>query len=324
MGRAVNIAKATRYQLKSSLDSSVSLIADPSRLFQSNQTDKMSTPTELLEKKIRLREEALRAREAETAAREEELQDLRESLQKLQTARSGIRDAIEDALSDSPTSTIAPTDLLEMAIEGNTTSTNPFTPFANSNITAEEAVKLALISMREYLGPRGLVKMIIQTAVQVSQLDAEHVIQAALETAGAGDLTSSDVVQAALQASRNSNRIFPAELIRPAVEVAMERGIEAPVIVKEAFVSAARGRPSLVRTSILSMLGCAMGMGMNYRDIKGIIKAFSKEIKLGEATEVRQSIAANVAGMFDATDHRDTTAFSPIFDPSLFSIPILP
>lgn len=277
----------------------------------------MPTPTELLERKIRRREEALRAREAETAAREAELQDLRESLQKLQTARSGIRDAIEDALSDSPTTTIAPTDLLEMAVEGNNTNTtNPFAPFANSNITAEEAVKLALVSMREYLGPRGLVKMIIQTAVQVSQLDAEGVIQAALETAGAGDLTSSDVVQAALQASRNSNRIFPAELIRPAVEVAMERGIEAPVIVKEAFVSAARGSPSLVRTSVLSVLGCAIGMGMNYRDIKSIIKALSKEIKLGEVTEVRQSIAANVAGTFDATDHCDATGLSPLFDHS--------
>lgn len=267
----------------------------------------MSTPTELLEKKIRLREEALRAREAETAAREEELQDLRASLQKLQTTRSGIRDAIEDALSDNPTSTIAPTDLLEMAVEGNTTSTNPFAPFANSNITAEEAVKLALISMRGYLGSRGLVKMIIQTAIQVSQLDAEGVIKAALETAGACDLTSSDVVGAALQASRNSNRIFAFDLIPPAVNVAMERGIEAPVIIKEAFVSAARGSPSLVRTSVLSVLGCARGMGMNYRDIKGIIKAFSKEIKLGEATEVRQSIAANVAGTFDATNHRDAT-----------------
>lgn len=267
----------------------------------------MSTPTELLEKKIRRREEALRAREAETAAREAELQDLRESLHKLQTARNGIRDAIEDALSDSPTTTIAPTDLLEMAVEGNTNTSNPFAPFANSNITAEEAVKLALVSMRGYLGSRGLVKMIIQTAIQVSQLDAEGVIKAALETAGACDLTSSDVVGAALQASRNSNRIFAFDLIPPAVNVAMERGIEAPVIIKEAFVSAARGSPSLVRTSVLSVLGCAMGMGMNYRDIKSVIKAFSKETKLGEAIEVRQSIAANVAGTFDATNHRDAT-----------------
>lgn len=256
----------------------------------------MPTPTELIEKKIRRREEALRAREAETAAREAELQDLKESLQKLQTARSGIRDAIEDALSDNPTSTIAPTDLLEMAVEGNNNSSNPFAPFANSNITAEEAVKLALISMKEYLGSKRLVKMIIQTAVQVSQLGPEGVIRAALETVRTCGLTSSDVVRAALQASRNSNRIFASDLITPAVGVAMERGIEAPVIVKEAFVSAARGQPSLVRTSVLSVLGCAMGMGMNYRDIKSIIKAFSKEIKLGEVTEVRQSIAANVTG----------------------------
>lgn len=274
----------------------------------------MPTPTELL-KKIRRREEALRAREAETAAREAELQDLKESVYKLQTARSGIRDAIEDALSDSPTATIAPTDLLEMAVEGNSNTSNPFAPFANSNITAEEAVKLALVSMRGYLGSKGLVKMIIQNAVQVSQLDAEGVIQAALATVGVCDLTSSDVVQAALQASRNCNQIFASDLISPAVEVAMELGIEAPVIVKEAFVSAARGSPSLVRTSVLSVLGCAMGMGMNYRDIKSIIKAFSKEMKLGEATEVRQSIAAIVAGTFDDTDHRDAPAFSPVFDP---------
>lgn len=268
----------------------------------------MPTPTELLEKKIRRREEVLRAREADTAAREAELQDLKESLQKLQTARSGIRGAIEDALSDSPHSTIAPTDLLEMAVDGNNNTTNPFAPFANSNITAEEAVKLALISMREYLGSKGLIKMIIQTAVNVSELDAEGVIKAALTAVRTCDLTSTDVVQAALQASRHCNRIFASDLISPAVGVAMERGIEAPVIVKEAFVSAARGQPSLVRTSVLSVLGCAMGMGMNYRDIKSIIKAFSKEIKLGEVTEVRQSIAANVAGTF-----KPDKAFRPHF-----------
>ncbi|KAG6358388.1 hypothetical protein INS49_014272 [Diaporthe citri] len=250
----------------------------------------MSTPTELLEKKIRRREAVLRAREAETAAREAELEDLKESLQKLQSARNGIRDAIEDALSNKPT-TIAPTDVLEMAVEGNTDTD----PFANGDITAEEAIKLALISMRKDLGRRGLVKMIIQAAVQASQLDAEGVIKAALETVRSCDLDTSDVVRAALQASRNVNHIFVSDIIPPAVGTAMERGIEAPVVVKEAFVSAVRGDPSMVRTSVLSVLGCAMGMGMNYRDIKSIIKAFSKEIKLGEATEVRQSIAANAA-----------------------------
>lgn len=255
----------------------------------------MSTPTELLEKKIRRREDALRAREAETAAREAELQDLKESLQTLQSVRSGIRGAIEDALSDEPTTTIAPTDLLEMAVEGNTSSDS----FANGNITAEEAIKLALISMRKYLGRKGLVKMIIQTAVQASQLDAEGVIKAALETVRACDLNTSDVVRAALQASRNSNYIFAPDIISPAVGTAIERGVEPPVVVKEAFVSAVRGNPSMVRTSVLSVLGCAMGMGMDYRDIKSIIKAFSKEIKLSEATEVRQSIAANAAGTFN-------------------------
>lgn len=255
----------------------------------------MSTPTELLEKKIRRREDALRARHAETAAREAELQDLKESLQKLQSARSGIRGAIEDALSNEPTTTIAPTDLLEMAVEGNT-NTNPF---ANGNITAEEVVKLALISMKKYLGRKGLVKMIIQTAVQTSQLDAEGVIKAALETVRSCDLNTSDVVRAALQASRNSNHIFAADIIPPAVSTAIERGIEPPVVVKEAFVSAVRGNPSMVKTSVLSVLGCAMGIGMDYRDIKSIMKAFSKEIKLREATEVRQSIAANAAGTFN-------------------------
>lgn len=266
----------------------------------------MSTPTEVLEKKIRRREDVLRAREADTAAREAELQDLKESLQKLQSARSGIRGAIEDALSNEPTTTIAPTDLLEMAVEGST-DTNPF---ANGNITAEEVVKLALISMRKDLGRKGLVKMIIQAAVQSSQLDAEGVIKAALETVRSCDLTSSDVIHAALQASRNSNHIFASDLIPPAVGTAIERGIEPPVVVKEAFVSAVRGDPSMVRTSVLSVLGCAMGMGMNYRDIKSIIKAFSKEIKLGEATEVRQSIAANAAGTFNPYSTSDPMSSS--------------
>lgn len=254
----------------------------------------MPTPTDILKDKIRRREDALRAREAETAAREAELQDLRESLQRLQTARSGIRGAIEDALSETPNPTIAPTDVLEMAVDGDT-NTNAFT---NGNITAEEAVNLALLSMRNDLGSKGLVKMIIQTAVKVSRLGPEGVIKAALETVRTSELESSDVIRAALQASRNSNRIFAPDIIRPAVHTAMERGIEAPVIVKEAFASAARGDPSHVRTSVLSVLGCAMAMGMHYRDIKSITKAFSKEIKLGEVTEVRQSIAANAAGTF--------------------------
>lgn len=253
----------------------------------------MPTPIQILTKKISRREDALRAHEAETAAREAELEDLKESLQKLQSARSGIRAAIEDAMSDAPANTITPADVLEMAVE-RSTDTNLFA--ANGNITAEEAVKLALISMRNDLGSKGLVKMIIQTAVKISQLDAEGVIKSALETVRTSDLTTNDVVRAALQASGTSNHIFASDIITPAVETAMERGIEAPVIVKEAFVSAARGHPSLVRTSVLSVLGCALGMGMNYRDIKSIIKAFSKEIKLGEVTEVRQSIAANVAG----------------------------
>lgn len=282
----------------------------------------MSTPTDLLEK-IRRREDALRAREAETAAREAELQDLKESLQKLQSARSGIRGAIENALSNEPTTTIAPTDLLEMAVEGNTnTNTNPF---ANGNITAEEAVKLALISMRKDLGRKGLVKMIIETAVQASQLDAEGVIKAALETVRACDLTSSDVVRAALQASWNSNHIFVSDIIPPAVGTAIERGIEPPVVVKEAFVSAVRGNPSMVRTSVLSVLGCAMGMGMDYRDIKSIIKAFSKEIRLSEVTEVRQSIAANAAGTFipySVPDPYDTSII--IFSPITTSMPFPP
>lgn len=263
----------------------------------------MSTPTELLKKKIRRREDALRAREAETAAREAELEDLKESLLKLHSARSGIRGAIEDALSEEPTTTIAPTDLLEMAVEGSNTKNN--NPFASGNITAEEAVRLALVSMRKDLGPKGLVKMIIQNAVQASQLDAEGVIKAALETVRACDLTSTDVVQAALEASWSSNHIFAADIIPPAVATAMERGIEVPVVVKEAFVSAVRRDPTMLRTSVLSVLGCAMGMGMGYRDIKSIIKAFSKEIKLGEVTEVRQSIAANAAGTFNPYSKSD-------------------
>jgi hypothetical protein len=239
----------------------------------------MPTPTELLKKKINLREAALRAREAETAAREAELQELKEELQKLQSTRSGIRAAIEDALSDSPTTDIEPTDLLEMAVEGEGNADDD-EPFANGNLTAEEALRLALASIKKELGSKRLVKFIIQAAVDSSRLDAEGVIKAALETVRGSELRVQDVVLASLQAARNTRNISASEIMRPAVGVSMELGAEIPVIIKEVFVAMGR-EPSMLRSSLLSILGCAVGMGMTYRDIKEIMKAFSKEIKHG-------------------------------------------
>lgn len=260
----------------------------------------MPTPIELLEKKIRHREDILRARDAETAAREAELEDLKESLQKLQDARCGIRAAIEDAIEGDPDDIIAPNDLLEMAVKGST-NIKPFAdPFADGNITAEEVVNVALISMKTELGHRELVKTIIQTAVEVSQLDAEGVIKAALETVRACDLTSADIIRVALQAARNANHISAADIIAPAVGTAIEMGITAPVVVKQAFVSAMRREPSQARTSVLSVLGCALGMGMNYRDIEEILEAFLREMELGEEVEGHEDIADSPSGTSDA------------------------
>ena len=246
----------------------------------------MSTPTRLLQKKIRSKEDALRAREVETLAREAELEDLKESLQKLESARSSIRGAIEDALSDDPTTTIAPTDLIEMAVEGggrgSSNNNKTANAFPDENMTAEEAVNLALISMKQDLGSGQFVKYILSTAAEVSGLDGEAVIKAALDTTRSSNLRTSDVVSAALRAARDSPLVFAPHIIGPAVEIAMRRGIEPPVIVKEAFVNATRGDPSLMRSSILSLLGCSVGMGMEYRDIKGLVKAFSEEIEHGQ------------------------------------------
>lgn len=267
----------------------------------SPRADKMPSPTELLEKKIRHREDILRARDAETAAREAELKDLKESLRKLQSARRGIRAAIEDGLSGNLVNPIAPTDLLEMAVEGHPN----YDPFANGKITADEALCLALISMKDDLGRRSLVKMIIQMAVSVSHLDAEGVIKTALEAVRACDLTSADVIRVALQASRNADHIFAADIIAPAVATAIEIGIAPPDIVRQAFVSAVRRDPSLARTSVLSVLGCALGMGMGYGDIKEILEAFLREMELAEEVDEREGTADSPSGTFDANSTPD-------------------
>lgn len=277
----------------------------------------MPTPTELLEKKIRHREDILRARDAETAAREAELEDLKESLQKLQSARSGIRAAIDDALYDRSTTKVAPTDLIEMAVEGSMKAN----PFSNGNITADEAVALAVVSLRDDLGPKDLVKTIMQTAVEVSQLDAEDVIKIALDWVNAYTLTSADVIRVALQASRNANHIFAADIIAPAVDTAIERGIAAPVVVKQAFVSAMRRDTSLVKTSVLSVLGCALGMGMNYRDIEEILEAFLREIELGDEVDGREGIADSPYGTSDTHSTPDPNR-SPLIIASLIAASI--
>lgn len=281
----------------------------------------MPTPTELIKKKIRHREDILRARDAETAAREAELEDLKESLQKLQSARSGIRAAIKDAIEGDPEEIIAPNDLLEMAVEGNT-NLEPFgDPFANGNISAEEVVNVALISMRHDLGRRDLVKTIIQTAVEVSQLDAEGVIKAALETVRACDLTSADIIRVALQAARNANHISAADIIAPAVGTAIEMGLAAPVVAKQAFVSAVRRDPSQARTSVLSVLGCALGMGMGYSDIREILEAFLREMELCEEVEGREGSADRPSGTSNAHSTPDPNR-SPLIITTLIAASI--
>lgn len=253
----------------------------------------MPTPTELLEKKIHRHEAALRAFEAETAIREAELQELKQSLQKLQVARNGIRGAIDDALSDSPIKSIEPTELIEMAVEGNMNNN----PFKNGNMTAMEAVVLALTSLRSELGSKGLVKSIVRTAVHTSLLDAEDVIKSALETFR-GELRVQDVVMVSMRAARNSRNITAAEIIRPAVEISMDLGIETPLIIKEMFVAGVRRDPVTVKSSLLSVLGCAMGLGMTYRDVKDLMKDFSKEVKHGAHVGEPADGTSNAANIF--------------------------
>lgn len=277
----------------------------------------MPTPTELLETKIQRREAALRACEAEATARDVELQELKESLQKLQTTRNGIRGAIYDALSDSPIKTIEPTDLIEMAVEGNTNNE----PFKSGNLTAMEAVVLALTSLRNEHGPKHLVKTIIRSAVHTSRLNAEDVIKSALETVRGSELSIRDVMMASMRAARNSRNIHASEIIRPAVEISMELGIETQLIIKEMFVAGVRRDPATVKSSLLSVLGCAMGLGMTYRDVKDLMKAFSKEVKHG-------ALGSRPAdGTFDPDNLFHSYTVSPIlpvflacFDNSAFNL----
>ncbi|KAK2609481.1 hypothetical protein N8I77_002978 [Diaporthe amygdali] len=246
----------------------------------------MSTPIEKLEKTIHRREAALRTREAETASREAELEQLKQSLEILECARDDIRGAIEDALSPEPTTTIAPTDVLDIALEG---SNNANGPFASGNITVEEAINLALTSIKSDLGPEGLVKMIIKTAVDVSQLGAEAVIKVALQTVRTSDLETSDILRTALQTARGSKYMFASDIITPAVVTAIKLGIEPTVIVKEAFITAMRAEPTRLRTGVLTTLGCAVGMGMSSNGIKGIMDGFAKEVENREMQSASRS-----------------------------------
>ncbi|KAL2278737.1 hypothetical protein FJTKL_14192 [Diaporthe vaccinii] len=250
-------------------------------------------PTNELLHRIRYLEDVLHARAADTAMVEAELLDLKQSLAGLERTRSGIRGAIEDALSgktpDSNTAVAspAPAGLIDLGVEGSTNAdtNNAFAGNGNGNsgnLPAEEVLALALASMRDDLGPKGLVKFIIQAAVHTSGMDAEEVIQTALETVRGSELTVDDVVIASLQAARNSRNVSASEILRPAVGIAMRLGSEVPVIMKEVFVAlSVRLGPSMLRSSLLSMLGCALGMGMTYREIEDLMNDFSAEVKYG-------------------------------------------
>ncbi|KAG8158202.1 hypothetical protein KVR01_011963 [Diaporthe batatas] len=273
---------------------------------------------EELLKKIHNREAVLLARAAETEAREAELQDLKDSLTRLERARDGIRDAIQGALSGnvpSPgpgpnpnTGGVAPADLIELAVKGSSSSSsgssisgssggssgssdsNPSNPFLGEgggvNLSAHEAVGLALIAMRDELGPKELVKFVIQTAIQSSGLDSQEVIQAALETAAGDELTVDDVVHACLGAARDAGptSMSARAIVGPAVRTASLLGCEVPVIFKEMFYAAASilpHDPAMTRSSVLSVLGCAMGMGMTRQDLMDVMEVFSREVKHG-------------------------------------------
>lgn len=275
----------------------------------------MSTPIGKLEKTIHRREAALRTREAETASREAELEQLKQSLEILECARDDIRGAIEDALSPEPTTTIAPTDVLDIALEG---SNNANGPFASGNITVEEAIKLALTSIKSDLGSEGLVKMMIKTAVDVSQLGAEAVIKVALETVRTSDLETSDIVRTALQTARGSKYMFASDIITPAVITAIKLGIEPTVIIKEAFITAMRAEPTRLRTGVLTTLGCAVGMGMSSNGIKGIMDGFAKEV---ENREMHSASRAGMSNVFPASSSQLSQYLLPYaFRPILFEV----
>ncbi|KAL1869640.1 hypothetical protein Daus18300_005495 [Diaporthe australafricana] len=310
----------------------------------------MSTQIEMLELKIRhckaalearkaeaqalaiemeTRERMARAREAKSAAHavatevlEDELEAMEESLAKLQHTSDDIRGLIEevfsqnpstkteDYLTPEPTDEIGAIDVLKMAVEGNDNSNHAADPFANGNITAEEAVKLALISMKQTLGPEGLVKMMIKAAVGTSQLSAEEVIKTTLKTARVSNIFVSDVVQAALAAALGSRHMSVKDIITPAVDTAVDSRFEPILIAKEAFVTAMRCDPARLETAVLTVLGCAVGMGLDSKAIKSILGIFAKE-----TADDEMDLGAGASA--DAGDDADTTSLSQVAAPSL-------
>ncbi|POS70458.1 hypothetical protein DHEL01_v211151 [Diaporthe helianthi] len=305
------------------------------------------SPTQELSRRIHDREAALRSRAAETAVWVAELQDMHESLRRLERNRSDIRGAIEDALSGNnnsnsnnsnqdPNTSVAPADLIELAVEGS----NPFEGNANGNLATEEAVRLALASMRDDMGPKGLVKFIIQAAVETSGLKPEDVIKAALDTVGGSELTVEGIVVASLEAARSAGPLSAREILRHAAGVASRLDIQVPVMIKEMFTACAAALMpdrSMIRSSVLSVLGYAMGMGMTYEGLMDVMETFSEEVRYG----ARASRAADVPDQrsrpstppqtedldriqhqpsFDSPGHVDTT--SPVSVRSINNLPL--
>lgn len=246
-----------------------------------SETEARTIETEAREHMARTSEAKAAADAIATEALKAELQVMKESLAKLQHISDNIRGAIEHVLLSEPTTDIEPMDLLKIAVEGNNDSTAD--PFANGNITAEDTVKLALISMKNTLGTKGLMKMMLKTCVNVSNLGAEGVIKVALETARVSDMLASDVVQVALETAMGSRHMSVKDIITPSVNAAIHLRMEPTLIAKEAFVTAMQRDPERLKTAVLTVLACAMGMGLDSKAIKTILRCFAMETAHGEA-----------------------------------------
>jgi hypothetical protein len=205
----------------------------------------MPTPIELLRRKLEVREAVQRAREAETAERESELGDLRTSLQVLTDSSGGFKTAFQDAISDSPRLSLQAAEVLESAAESLSR------PSSSSHLSADDVLRLALATLRRQLGPKELVRNIIELAVERSGLSSGEVMRAALDS----DLGVQDVIACALGAARQSANISAAQIIRPTVDVSFGLGFELPVIFKEFFVATVQRDPTLLRSCLLSVLG---------------------------------------------------------------------
>lgn len=223
-------------------------------------------------------EAILPVRARDTARLEAELRDLRLSVG--ERTQKDICDAIEDALSGSSPDQDMSDD--NDPFEGSNASDDPFQGASHAALTDGNAVALALRSIRNYLGPEELTKFIIQAAVRASLLDADEVVTTALEAVRGCEMTVQDVVMASLKAATDARSISAHEILRPAVAIASSLGSEVPVIIKEVFIAASSQLdPSMLRSSLLSVLGCARGMGMTSEGIKDLMRTFSMEVKYG-------------------------------------------